>query len=58
LPHLARRHRSASLLPGSIAHGTRGADGALARMTDLLVIAVTVALFAATVGFVRLCERM
>jgi len=27
-------------------------------MTDLLILAVTVALFAATVGFVRLCERM
>jgi hypothetical protein len=36
----------------------RGAHGAIERMTDLLIIAVTVALFAATVGFVRLCERM
>jgi hypothetical protein len=27
-------------------------------MTDLLILAVTVALFAASVAFVRLCERM
>jgi hypothetical protein len=27
-------------------------------MTDLLIVALTVALFAATVGFARLCERM
>jgi hypothetical protein len=27
-------------------------------MTDLLIVALTLALFAATVGFVRLCERM
>jgi hypothetical protein len=27
-------------------------------MTDLLIVALTAALFAAAVGFVRLCERM
>ncbi|APR79930.1 Hypothetical protein A7982_05277 [Minicystis rosea] len=27
-------------------------------MTDLVIIVLTVALFAAAVGFVRLCERM
>jgi hypothetical protein len=27
-------------------------------LTDLFLVALTLALFAATVGFVRLCERM
>jgi len=39
-------------------HLARAVPTAPARMTDLLIIAVTVALFAAAVGFVRLCERM
>ncbi len=30
----------------------------LVLMTDLVILALTVALFAAAAGFVRLCERM
>jgi hypothetical protein len=32
--------------------------GGLALMNDIVILALTVAMFAATVGFVRLCERM
>jgi hypothetical protein len=40
-------------------HGTADAGGrSRVSMTDLVIIALTVALFAATVGFARLCERM
>jgi hypothetical protein len=39
--------------------GTSGAQGrASTPMTDILIVALTVALFGATVGFVRLFERM
>jgi hypothetical protein len=39
-------------------HDQRASDSGISSMTDLLLVALTVALFAVTVGFARLCERM
>jgi hypothetical protein len=40
-------------------NGTPDASGGREiAMTDLLIFVLTLALFATTVGFVRLCERM
>jgi hypothetical protein len=39
-------------------HGRCSRGAQVSSMTDLFLVALTFALFAATVGFVRLCERM
>jgi hypothetical protein len=39
-------------------HGRCSVPGQETSMTDLIIVALTLALFATAAGFVRLCERM
>jgi hypothetical protein len=52
----ARRHRRRASVPREFLHGTDGAEQP--GVTDLVIIALTLASFAAAVGFARMCERM